>query len=58
MQLNQMLMERAGVAAMPGSAFADSDEWSQYMRVCIAREDEILRGALDKLQRALDGARP
>jgi aminotransferase len=57
MQLNQMLMERAGVAAVPGSAFADSDEWGQYMRVCIAREDEILHGALDKLQRALGSAR-
>lgn len=53
MQLNQLLMERAGVAAVPGSAFADSDEWQRYMRVCIAREDDILHGALEKMQRAL-----
>ncbi len=50
MQLNEMLIERAGVAGVPGSAFADSDIYDNYMRLCIAREDEILRGALDKLQ--------
>jgi aminotransferase len=53
MQFNQMLIERAGVAGVPGSAFADSDRYDNYMRLCIAREDEILRGALDKLQNAL-----
>lgn len=56
MQLNQLLMERAGVAAVPGSAFADSDEWQRYMRVCVAREDEILHTALEKLERALADA--
>ncbi len=53
MQLNQMLIERAEVAGVPGSAFADSDMYDNYMRLCIAREDEILRGALDKVQNAL-----
>jgi len=53
MQLNQMLIERAGVAGVPGSAFADSDMYDNYMRLCIAREDEILRGALNKFQNAL-----
>ena len=53
MQFNQMLIERAGVAGVPGSAFADSDRYDNYLRLCIAREDEILRGALDKLQNAL-----
>ena len=53
MQLNEMLMSRVGVAAVPGSAFADGDRWDSYMRLCIAREDEMLQGALDKLQSAL-----
>jgi len=50
---NEMLMEKAGVGAVPGSAFADSDMWDKYMRICIAREDSVLEGALDKLKTAL-----
>ncbi len=46
-------MERAGVAAVPGSAFADTDDWDAYMRICIAREDSVLHGALEKMQNAL-----
>jgi aspartate/methionine/tyrosine aminotransferase len=53
MQLNEKLIATAGVAAVPGSAFADSDSWDDCMRICIAREDEILDGALGKLERAL-----
>jgi aminotransferase len=53
MQLNEMLIDRAGVAGVPGSAFADSDYWNNYMRLCIAREDRVLQGALDRLQSAL-----
>jgi aspartate/methionine/tyrosine aminotransferase len=53
MQFNQMLMDQAGVAGVPGSAFADSDDWNSHMRLCIAREDEILKGAIEKLQNAL-----
>jgi len=48
-----LLMERAGVAGVPGSAFADSDNWDSYMRICIAREDSILEGALEKFRVAL-----
>lgn len=48
--LNDMLIKEAGVGAVPGSAFADSDDWDNYMRLCIAREDEMLRGAFDRLQ--------
>jgi aspartate/methionine/tyrosine aminotransferase len=48
-----MLMDKAGVAGVPGSAFADSDDWDKYMRICIAREDSILEGALEKLRTAL-----
>ncbi len=50
---NEMLMERAGVAGVPGSAFADSDTWDAFMRICIAREDHILEGALEKFRTAL-----
>ncbi len=53
MQLNEMLMSRVGVAAVPGSAFADGDGWENHMRLCIAREDGVLQGALDKLQSSL-----
>ncbi len=53
LKFNEMLMEKAGVAGVPGSAFADSDDWDSYMRICIAREDLILEGALEKLRTAL-----
>ncbi|MGI9106014.1 MAG: pyridoxal phosphate-dependent aminotransferase [Pyrinomonadaceae bacterium] len=55
MRLNEKLIAHAGVAATPGSAFTDSDTWDNYMRICIAREDDILDGALHKLQGALAG---
>lgn len=53
LKFNEMLMERAQVAGVPGSAFADTDDWDNHMRFCIAREDSVLTGALEKLQRAL-----
>ncbi len=53
MHFNEMLIDRAGVAGVPGSAFADGDDWNNYMRLCIAREDGVLQGALDRLQSAL-----
>jgi aminotransferase len=53
MSLNERLIAGAGVAAVPGSAFADSDTWDDCMRICIAREDDVLDGALAKLERAL-----
>ncbi len=46
---NEMLMRDAGVGMTPGSAFADSDAWDAHVRICIAREDHILDGALEKL---------
>ena len=49
---NEMLMKN-GVAGTPGSAFADSDDWDAYMRICIAREDSVLEGALAKIRAAL-----
>ena len=57
MQLNEMLIDRAQVAAVPGSAFAESNDWNNYMRLCIAREDEMLEVALDKLQSAVRTSR-
>ena len=53
LKFNEMLMEKAGVAAVPGSAFADSDDWDAYMRLCIAREDHVLQGAFEKMQSVL-----
>ncbi|HKP80816.1 MAG TPA: aminotransferase class I/II-fold pyridoxal phosphate-dependent enzyme, partial [Pyrinomonadaceae bacterium] len=51
-EFNEMLISK-GVAGVPGGAFADSDEHDKYMRLCIAREDEILFGALDKIKTAI-----
>jgi aminotransferase len=53
LKFNEMLMEKAGVGATPGSAFADTDDWDSYMRICIAREDAVLQGALEKMQNVL-----
>ncbi len=50
---NEMLMRDAGVGMTPGSAFADSNDWDAFVRICIAREDSILEGAMEKLQRVL-----
>jgi aminotransferase len=50
---NEMLMREAGVGMTPGSAFADGDLWDAHVRICIAREDTILEGAMEKLQRVL-----
>jgi len=51
-EFNQMLLGK-GVAGVPGGAFADSNEYQDYMRFCIAREDEILHGALERIQNAV-----
>lgn len=53
LKFNEMLMAKAGVGATPGSAFADTDDWDAYMRICIAREDEILEGAMAKIKSVL-----
>lgn len=50
---NEMLMREAGVGMTPGSAFADSDTWDSYVRICIAREDNILHGAMEKMRSVL-----
>jgi aminotransferase len=50
---NEMLMRDAGVGMTPGSAFADTDDWDAHVRICIAREDSILEGAMEKLNDVL-----
>ena len=50
---NEMLMRDAGVGMTPGSAFADTDRWDSFVRICIAREDHILEGAMEKLRSVL-----
>ncbi|CAN5399833.1 pyridoxal phosphate-dependent aminotransferase [soil metagenome] len=50
---NEMLMRDAGVGMTPGSAFADGDDWDAYVRICIAREGNVLEGAMDKLKSVL-----
>ena len=50
---NEMLMRDAGVGMTPGSAFADGDLWDAHVRICIAREDNILEGAMEKLRTVL-----
>lgn len=50
---NEMLMRDAGVGMTPGSAFADSDDWDAHVRICIAREDSVLDGAMEKLKSVL-----
>jgi aminotransferase len=50
---NEMLMRDAGVGMTPGGAFADSNAWDAHVRICIAREDAILEGSLDKLKGVL-----
>jgi aminotransferase len=49
---NDMLISK-GVAGVPGGAFADSDRYDNYIRLCIAREDQVLQGALEKIQNAV-----
>jgi aspartate/methionine/tyrosine aminotransferase len=53
MEFNEMLMSKAGVGVTPGSAFADSDTWDSYVRICIAREDTDLEGAMQKMRSVL-----
>ena len=51
-QLNELLISN-GVAGVPGIAFADSEQHDQFMRFCIAREDDVLESALTKIKNTL-----
>lgn len=48
-RLNEELIAKAGVAGVPGGAFADSAAWDGYMRFCIAREDAVLGSAFARI---------
>ncbi len=52
-ELNEFLISEAGVAGVPGSAFMDEPERDVFMRLCFAREDEMLRLAAERIVRAL-----
>jgi aminotransferase len=52
MRLNELLISN-GVAGVPGSAFADSDQHDRFMRFCIAREDKVLENAFDRMKTTL-----
>jgi aminotransferase len=52
-ELNEFLIREAGVAGVPGSAFMDDPERDVYMRLCFAREDEMLHAAAERLTNAL-----
>ena len=58
MELNEMLIDRAQVAGVPGNAFAESNDWNNYIRLCIAREDRVLQGAFAKMQGAFGKTSP
>jgi aminotransferase len=52
-EFNDFLMREAGVAGVPGSAFMDSPEEDVYMRLCFAREDEMLEASAQRIVSAL-----
>jgi aminotransferase len=54
--LNQQLIEQGKVAGTPGCAFADSETWDAYMRLCIAREDHVLETAISRIEKVLHGS--
>ena len=52
-ELNAFLMNEAGVAGVPGSAFMDDPDEDVYMRLCFAREDAMLESAAQRIVDAL-----
>lgn len=58
MELNESLIRQAQVAGVPGNAFAHNEEWDSYFRLCIAREDNVLQTAFQKIRTALTHGRP
>jgi aminotransferase len=52
-ELNEFLMKEAGVAGVPGSAFMDEPDPDIYMRLCFAREDDMLEAASERIVKAL-----
>jgi aminotransferase len=52
-ELNDFLIKEAGVAGVPGSAFMDEPDQDIFMRLCFAREDEMLKAAAERITKAL-----
>lgn len=52
-EFNEFLIREAGVAAVPGSAFMDDPDEDVYMRLCFARQDDMLEAASSRILRAL-----
>lgn len=52
-ELNEFLIREAGVAGVPGGAFMDDPGQDVHMRLCFAREDEMLKAAADRIVKAL-----
>jgi aspartate/methionine/tyrosine aminotransferase len=52
-ELNEFLIKEAGAAGVPGSAFMDDPDEDVFMRLCFAREDEMLRAAAERISQAL-----
>jgi len=42
-------------ARLVPSTGSDSDDFDDYMRFCIAREDDVLESALGKIRQAISG---
>ncbi|TYC52280.1 aminotransferase [Rhodobacterales bacterium] len=53
----QLLVERAGVAAVPVSAFYGSDAPSGYIRFCFCKQDSVIDEALARLTAFLTAGR-
>ena len=52
-EVNDVLLKKAGVAGVPGSAFMTDTDEDFFMRFCVAREDAMLESAADRLVSAL-----
>ena len=46
----ETLARKAGVAAIPMSAFYQQGDVNQYVRFCFSKRDSVLDAALEKLQ--------
>jgi N-succinyldiaminopimelate aminotransferase len=49
-ELCQRMTEEAGVTAVPVSAFYDGDAPKSFVRFCFSKRDEILDGAIERLE--------
>jgi aminotransferase len=44
------LLEKTGVATVPGTAFFQGPEGEHYLRVCFAKEDPVLDEACERIR--------